>query len=140
LVLNDYASLHIERANFEEAYNLLMRARELVEGKHDIAEAYNNKWLGVLASIQNKHLEAGQYLQKAAKIIHDRDLCKELANILYILADSMKDKNFYKAAEYFTDAMNFEKLSEEVKERDEKVVLFYYNGYFGNDGNSSGVG
>lgn len=140
MVLNDYASLHVERADFADAYKILFQVKEMSAGKYDMVEAFTNKWLGVLASIQNKHQEASQYLQQAAKLIHDRDLFKELANILYILADSMKNKNFYKAAEYFSDAMNYEKLSEEVKERDEKVVMFYYGGFFGTNGNSSGVG
>lgn len=140
MALNDYASLHIERANFDEAYKILYQVRDFALGKYDIVEGFNNKWLGILASIHFKHQEAAQYLQQAAKFIHDKDLFIQLAGALIILANSTKNKDFFTAAEYFSNALNYEKLSEEVTERDEKIVMFYYGGFFGTNGNTSGIG
>ncbi len=130
-ILNDYASLLIEIGRVEEAEEFLMKARKLVYGNSEMGEAFNNKWLGILYIIQRKYYEAKIHLEKAAKVLREKELLQELAGIDFLLADLAKKEDFYKAAEYFADGVASERLSEEVKERDEKIIDFYFDSFFG---------
>lgn len=139
-ILNDYASLYIERGKFTEAEQILIKARELIDGKNELEEAFNNKWFGIIALIQKRRDDAKKYLEKAVAVLYDKELLRELACLFYILADVMKRDNFVKAADYFAQGLNFEQRSEEVKDRDEKIIKFYLDSFFGNCSNTSGVG
>lgn len=134
-LLNDYASLHIEEGDFDKAKRSLDQAYEMVKGVSELEEAFNNKWYGILAILQDEQQKAKEYLEKAVQVIRDKGLLQELAGIFYTLADLTKDENFFKAAEYFSNGLSFERLSEEVKERNEKIIQFYFDSFFNGDCN-----
>ena len=126
-ILNDYASLHIELEDYDAARELLTKARTLVLDKSKIEEAFNDKWLGMLAYKEDELEDCKFHLSKAARVLRDKDLIEEAAGIEFFLSKIARDEDFYKSAEYFASGLYFEKLSEEVEERDEKVIDFYIN-------------
>lgn len=139
-VLNDYASLLIELNRKDEASSILEQAQLLIRHKSEIEEAFNNKWLGILAIEKKEYESARIYLEKAGAVLREKDLLSELAGIEYLLASIAKKRDFYKAAEYFANGRIFEKQYEEVKDRDEKVLNFYFDSFYGRHSDDSGSG
>ena len=79
------------------------------------------------------------YLEKAVNVLREKDLFSEIAGLEYLLSDLAKKSNFYKAAEYFASGRTFEKHFEEVKDRDEKVLNFYFDSFYGRPNDDSGT-
>lgn len=138
-ILNDYASLFLERKEFDKARELLDQARTLVKGKSKVEEAFNNKWTGFLLVSLKEFKESKTYLESAAKVLREKDLLEEAAVIDFIMAKLTRDEDFYKAAEYFAKGIYYEKMSEEVTDRDEKILDFYLDSFFGDDNSDSGT-
>lgn len=135
-IINDYASLYIEIGKIDKAAEMLAEARSLVVGKDPVQEAFNNKWLGLISIKHNRYEEARVFLENAAKVIKEKELFEEIAGIDYLLAELYKEIDFYKAAEYFASGYVFENSLREVKERDEKIIGYYFDYFFGR---SSGI-
>lgn len=139
-ILNDYASLFIECEKLDEAENMLYSAKQMVKGKDRIHEAFNNKWLGIISMNKNKYDDAKKYLENAARLIKEKGLLEEIAVVNFLLAKLHQKGDFYKAADYYADGVTYERLAEEVNERDEKILSFYLSSFLKHFDNTPSTG
>ena len=138
-ILNDYASLHIECSQYDEAEKMLDEVISLVEDKSEVQKAFYNKWMGILERKRQNFTSAKIYLEKALKLIKEHDLVQEAAEVSLILAEfAQKDgKDFSEVADYYADGLIHVRKLKEVTSNNEKINDFYYDNLLGSDNDDS---
>ena len=134
-IYNGMGELFLDSGNLEMAEKNLYKARNYLEGQDIVSEAWNAKYLGRLEREKKNFDAARLYLLKAAQIMKDKGLYKELAEICVLLSDSYLGVDQTLCAEYLAESIIFERKSKEVTIIDEKIYRII-DAFF-NDDNSN---